>query len=217
MKKNGQPYLVKIWNFLWHEESLASWAANVAIAFLVIRFILYPLLGVVLGTSFPIVAVVSESMEHGLHEGRLCGIPLKEFRESYDNYWESCGGWYEKKGITKQQFSSFPFEQGFNKGDVIILWRANRDNLKIGDILIFQGGRPQPLIHRVVNIWQEENSYFYQTKGDHNSEMISGENGETKISEERIYGKGLVRVPYLGWVKILFVDLVRPLGWNIVR
>lgn len=217
MEKNWKLQWKKAWRFFWHGDSFVSWAANVVVAFLVIRFILYPLLGIVLGTSFPIVAVVSESMEHGLHDGRLCGNHYDDFKESFDNYWEGCGSWYEEQGIYKQQFRAFPFPDGFDKGDIILLWRANRDNLEVGDILIFQGNRPQPLIHRIVKVWEEDGELSYQTKGDHNGGILTGEGGEEQISEERIYGQGLLRVPYLGWVKILFVDLVRPLGWNIQR
>ncbi|MBI4147123.1 hypothetical protein HY494_00555 [Candidatus Woesearchaeota archaeon] len=218
MSKKWKQHFKKGWNFFWHDDSLTSWVVNIVIAFLVIRFILYPLLGMLLGTSFPIVAVISESMEHGLQDGKLCGSYYPEFKESFDNYWEACGGWYEARGITKEQFNDFPFPNGFDKGDVIVLWRANRNNIEVGDILIFAGDRPQPIIHRTINLEEEEKEgkkyYFYQTKGDHNSDMISG---EQNIDEGRIYGKGLFRVPYLGWVKILFVDLVRPLGWNIQR
>ncbi len=212
MDKDGK--LRKTWNFFWHDDSLTSWVANVLVAFLVIRFILYPLLGMALGTSFPIVAVVSESMEHGLHEGKLCGNYYKDFKESFDNYWEVCGAWYEQQGISKEQFRNFPFSNGFNKGDVIVLWRAHRENLEVGDILIFEGDRPQPIIHRTAKVWEEEGKRFYQTRGDHNNVLVPGED---KIDESRIYGQGWFRIPYLGWVKILFVEAVRPLGWNIQR
>ena len=83
MDKEGK--LKKTWNFFWHDDSLGSWMANIVVAFLVIKFILYPLLGVVLGTSFPIVAVVSESMEHGLHKGKLCETYYRDFKESFNN------------------------------------------------------------------------------------------------------------------------------------
>ena len=82
---------------------------------------------------------------------------------------------------------------------------------------MFQGNKPQPIIHRVVKTWQEDGDYFYQTKGDHNSESIAGSLGETKISEDRVYGKGVLRIPYLGWVKILFVNAVQPFGITIER
>ncbi len=207
----------RIWDFFWHEDSLWSWLANIVVAFLVIRYLIYPVLGIVLGTSYPIVAVVSESMEHGLYNGVMCGKSLPDFKESFDNYWEVCGEWYEQKGITQEQFKAFPFKNGFNKGDVIILWKANKANLEVGDILVFRGNRPQPIIHRIVDISDSGNEYYIQTKGDHNSKSIEGGMGETHIIEERIVGKGVLRLPYLGWVKILFVDAVRPLGINIQR
>ncbi len=207
----------RCWRFFWHEDSMWSWLANVIVAFMVIRWAVYPLLGLLLGTSFPIVAVVSESMEHGLHNGVLCGEQAAEFQESFDNYWQVCGSWYGQRNISKAQFREFPFPNGFNKGDVIILWRAHQQNLKVGDILIFQGHRPQPIIHRVVKVGQKNGKQQYQTKGDHNSDSIQGDFGETQIEDERIYGKGVIRVPYLGWLKILFVDAVRPLGIEIQR
>ncbi|MBT6773980.1 signal peptidase I [Candidatus Woesearchaeota archaeon] len=210
-------HLKKTWKFFWDDDSIWSWLANIIVAFLVIRFLVYPLLGVILGTGFPIVAVISESMEHGTHADLICGQKFTEFPESFDSYWQVCGQWYESNGITKEQFNKFPFRDGFRKGDVIILWRANKNNLDVGDVLIFQGSKPQPLIHRVVKVWEEDSQTYYQTKGDHNSGSISGSLGEEKISEDRLYGKGVIRVPYLGWIKILFVDAVKPLGINIVR
>ncbi len=202
---------------MWNDDSVSSWVANVIVAFLLIRFIVYPVLGLILGTHFPIVAVVSESMEHGLHDGVLCGRQLASFPESFDKYWSVCGLWYEHNGITQERFKDFPLQNGFDKGDVIVLWRASKENIELGDILVFQGTKPQPIIHRVVKVWQDNNDYYYQTKGDHNSDSIPGVLGELAIGEERVFGKGLLRIPYLGWLKILFVDAVKPLGWNIQR
>lgn len=207
----------RLWHFFWHEDSVASWIANLVVAFLLIRFIVYPILGIVLGTSFPIVAVVSESMQHNLHENQLCGNGYNEFHESFDNYWKICGSWYENRNITREEFLSFRLKHGFNKGDVIILWRASEKNLKVGDILVFWGSKPQPIIHRLVKIWQEDGETYYQTKGDHNPASSSGLISEKKISKDRVIGKGIIRIPYLGWLKILFVDAVRPLGINIQR
>ena len=156
-------------------------------------------------------------MEHGPHKGFLCAKEVTDYKYSFENYWKLCGSWYETNDISKDKFSKFPFKNGFDKGDVIILWRANKDNLKIGDVLIFQGTKPQPIIHRVVDIWQEDQETFYKTKGDHNSKSIEGDFGETKISQDRVFGQGLLRIPYLGWVKILFVQAVKPLGIIIER
>ena len=207
----------KLSYFLWKDTSIWSWIANILIAFVVIRYIFYPVMGILLGTSYPVVAVVSESMEHGLHNDILCGQSFDEFHESFDNYWEICGSWYEQRGITREQFEQYPFKNGFNKGDVIFLWRANRNNLNIGDVLVFQANKNQPIIHRLVDISNDNEKIFYQTKGDHNARSIDSGLEETHIGEERVYGQALFRIPYLGWVKILVVDILKPFGIIIVR
>ena len=207
----------KSWKFFWRDDSVASWVANIIVAFLVIRFLVYPLLAVILGTPFPIVAVVSESMDHGTSDNIICGQYFEKFPESYDNYWDVCGQWYESNGITKEEFKKFPFKNGFDKGDVIVLWRANEKNIKVGDVLVFASTQPQPIIHRVVKIHNEDGKIYYQTKGDHNSQSIPGSTGELRIPQERIYGQGIIRLPYFGWLKILFVDAVKPLGITIER
>ena len=100
MKEKLKHYSRKTWKFFWDDDSIWSWLTNIVVAFLVIRFLVYPLLGVLLGTSFPIVAVVSESMEHSLGpKGDLCGKLYEDFPESFDNYWQSCGQWYEQHNI----------------------------------------------------------------------------------------------------------------------
>lgn len=205
----------KTWNFLWHNDSPWSWLANIIIAFILIKFVIYPLLGILFGTSFPIVAVISESMEHSISNNHLCGNSSDDFKESFDNYWQNCGGWYESMDISSRQFRKFSFQNGFNKGDIVIVWGTKPKNLGPGDILIFQGSKPQPIIHRIIKKWQENGEYYFQTKGDHNKDSISGFLGETKISEKRVLGKGLLRIPYLGWIKIIFVQAVKPLGWTI--
>jgi len=156
-------------------------------------------------------------MEHGLHNQVLCGQEFSEFKESYNNYWNICGYWYEQRNITKQQFQSFRLNDGFRKGDVIIIWRANENNIQLGDTLVFQGNRAQPIIHRVVKIWEKDGQKHYQTKGDHNSASITGLNSEEDITINRIYGKAIAKVPYLGWVKILFVQLLAQFGIIIER
>ncbi len=202
----------RIWHFLWREDSAASWIVNVILAFVIIKFILYPALGFVLGTSFPIVAVVSESMEHDItreyrmtSEGKvytdnyvMCGNKYEESkRVSFNVFWEECGGWYEGKSISQQQFKDFSLHNGFNKGDIMIL-RSAKD-VEVGDVIVFWASRPEPIIHRVVAV--EEGKYL--TKGDHNSK----EDGF--VSQDKVIGKALLRVPFLGWVKVWFVSFIQ--------
>ena len=143
-------FFKKTWRFLWEEDSIWSWIANIVLAFILIKFIVYPVLGAVLGTGFPVVAVVSGSMEH---EG------------SFDDWWSSeaqCPGsctqeqWYTQKEISKKEFREYPFKNGFNKGDIMVLKGMEPKNIKRGDILIFQkSNKKDPIIHRVIDIQED--------------------------------------------------------------
>lgn len=175
----------KIWDFIWNEDSLASWIVNIVIAFILVKFIIYPGLGWALGTQFPIVAVVSGSMEHSMN---------------FNSWWENNKGFYENYNISKDEFSNYKFKNGFNKGDIMILFRAN--GLGIGDTIVFQGTAKDPIIHRIIKL--NEDSTF-QTKGDNNPDSRSD---EKHITKQSVYGKAIIRVPFLGWLKIIFVSFI---------
>lgn len=199
--------LKKVWDFIWYEDSIASWVVNILLAFILIKFIIYPLLGLLLGTSLPIVAVVSESMEH---------------TSSFEDWWNSPAycqyqictqkEFYESKNITEEKFKKFIFENGFNKGDIIILYRANSDKLKVGDVITFNSldKNTYPIIHRIIEINQINTTYIYQTKGDNNARQIfvEGHLDEYNIKENDLVGKGILKIPYLGYVKLIFTDFV---------
>ena len=62
--KDWRKILKRVWYFIWEEDSIWSWLVNIILAFVLIKYVVYPGLGFLLGTSHPIVAVVSGSMEH---------------------------------------------------------------------------------------------------------------------------------------------------------
>jgi hypothetical protein len=203
------------WNFIWHSDSIWSWLLNIIIAFIFIKFIFYPGVGLMLNTDYPIVAVVSGSMEHmqiardGKVLPEMCGniYDEKKYFVNLDYYWQECGSWYEDHNITKKEFSTFFFKNGFNKGDIIVIYGKDPKNLKIGDVIVFNvAERIDPIIHRVVSINKYDDGYRFNTKGDHNS--MSDQRIDMNIKEEAIIGKGVFRIPYLGWIKIWFIDLI---------
>jgi len=194
----------KTWHFIWEDDSVLSWIVNIILAFILIKFIVYPGLGFAFGTSYPIVAVVSGSMEH---DG------------SFDEWWESSavcskeqctqGLWYEENDIEKEAFLNFKLKNGFNKGDIIFLRGAKEENIKIGDVIVFFSPfKKEPIIHRVAQIDSDE-EYIYQTKGDHN--VASGKY-DVNIHNNQVIGKAWFKVPYLGWIKIGFVNLLSMFG-----
>jgi signal peptidase I len=181
----------KAWHFIWEDDSWESWLVSVIIAYVLIRFIIYPGLGLVLGTNYPIVAVVSGSMEHDV---------------GFDEWWNIHQEAYLNYGITKEEFMEFGFRNGFNKGDIMILRGQDPSKIDVGETLVFYSAiKPEPIIHRIINIRETEDGYVYTTKGDHNGDIHPF---EKNIPQTDIVGTAVLRVPFLGWIKIGFVCLL---------
>ncbi len=211
MKEKPKSLPGKVWYFIWEDNSIWSWLVNIVLAFVIIKFVVYPGLGFLLGTSFPIVAVVSGSMEH---------------QGSFGEWWASSEQDYLKFGITKEEFERYPLKNGFNKGDIIILRGFDSESLKKGQIIVYWTKRPDPIIHRIVSY---HNSAM-ETKGDNfltnrnqivhyvnaeGNDVPKGSPGaikfhdETDVRENEVIGRAWIRIPLLGYVKIIAVDL-----WN---
>ena len=188
-KKTGKA-LKAVWKFLWNDNSAWSWLFNAILAFVLIKFVVYPGLGLILQTNHPVVAVISNSMEH---------------QSEFETWWKAMGPFYAKHNITEKQFASFRMSGGFNKGDIIILKGKKPEKIWIGEIIVFDGSRPEPIIHRVVGKWKSGETQYFSTKGDRNSDQ---RDEEKEIKEDRIVGTAWLRVPYVGYVKILFTELV---------
>jgi signal peptidase len=226
-------FIKKAWRFIWHDDSLASWIVNIVLAYVIIRFLIYPGLGLLLGTNLPIVAVVSNSMEHRTslscietdlfgncvnNSYDICGKILPEKQSvAFDEFWELCGDHYMGRNITKADFEKYPFRNGFNRGDIMLLIGKKPDKIKLGDVIVFQSGKPYPIIHRVVEK-DNKGMWIFQTLGDHNRAQIRDlELDETRILEKQLLGKAVIRIPFLGYIKIWFVDLLRFAGINIAN
>jgi len=199
---NRQHIVRRIWHFIWEDNSIWSWLVNIVLAFVIIKFVVYPSLGILLGTSYPIVAVVSGSMEHP--------------EDAFDDWWSrNCPegeqkDLYEKYGIDRAVFEGFNYEDGLNKGDIVILRSAG--NAGVGDIIVFSSSaRPEPIIHRAVQVENSAGGVFFRTKGDNN---CGSADFEKNISENEVIGRALFRIPLLGWIKIGFVELLKIAGWS---
>lgn len=204
----GWKLLKRFWQFVWNDDSLLSWAVAFILAFVLIKFLIYPGLGLILATSHPIVAVVSSSMEHN---------------ENFETWWGNSSKWYEDNDITKADFETFSMKNGFNKGDLMILRGKKPADIQVGEILVFQSHKTkptaEPIIHRVVAKQKKDGSYVFQTKGDNyktNPASINacGPEGcidETNINEQQIIGVAWLNIPCLGYAKIWFVELINTL------
>lgn len=219
----------KFWKFVWDDNSIWSWITCFILAFVLIKFVFYPLLGMIFQTPYPIVGVMSGSMEHRTTNpclnymvypgGRriclgydtskyvICGNEFSERQKiDFERFWNLCGEFYTGLNITKTQFKNFRFSSGFNTGDLMFLFGKSEDEIKIGDTIVFiSSNQAGPIIHRVVDINQIDGNFYFQTKGDHN--QVS-DDSELRIPYEDIIGVAKIRVPYLGYIKIGYDRLV---------
>ena len=179
-------YFKRCWDFL-QEDSWPSFLVTLVLAFIVIKFVFFPGLSLLTGTSLPLVIVESCSMYH--HE------------DGFENTFTSSV--YEDYGISLEDTSGWDFQDGFSKGDVIFVVGAR--DVEVGDVVIFNGGARYPLIHRLVEVGDT-----YATKGDNyktNSRQLAS---EKNISEDQLIGRALFRIPAIGWAKLIFFELGRP-------
>jgi len=93
----------------------------------------------------------------------------------------------------------------FYKGDLLVLIGTPPEELKPGDIIVFSPDPGStPIVHRVIYINPDGT---FQTKGDANPHQLPF---EKSVRPESIHGKVIAIIPFLGWVKILFTELVLP-------
>ena len=171
--RDAKRVLKKIWYFIWEDDSVLSWIVNVILAFVLIKFIVYPGLGFVVGSAYPIVAVVSGSMEHN-------GL-------GFDEWWEQNEYLYLKYNISKEDFGSYDFKNGFNKGDIMVLRGIEPSDIDPGDVIVFDGFQAAPIIHRTVKTWYGNTRYHFMTKGDNNKGVDHQRIREDNIDESRAW------------------------------
>ena len=192
-KKEAKKYLDKFWFLLWKDESLKGWIFSIIFLFIFIKFVFFPGLSLITGTSLPLAIVESCSM---YHDGNLIS--------NSDSWFERHEKKYSAFEIEKNDFNNFKFKKGLNKGDILFVIGINPSKIKVGDVVIFNANQRNPIIHRVVNITEGENGRIFSTIGDNNNGQISF---ERSISEDELVGKPVLKLaPYLGWIKLVFFE-----------
>lgn len=198
MTKEGiKNFFKKFWHLLWKDESWKGWLFSIVFLFIFIKFIFFPILSLATGTSLPLAIVESCSM---YHKGNLFS--------NYNSWWSNHEEKYAGFDIIKEDFSNFKFSNGFNKGDILFITGTSPKDVKIGDVIIFNANYQNPLIHRVIDIRNEEGVYSFSTIGDNNNGQLEV---EKNISENQIVGKANFKLaPYIGWVKLALFESGKP-------
>lgn len=134
----------------------------------------------------------------------------------FSDWWERQESKYKELEITNEQFKEFVLKRGFNKGDILFAIKAKPEKLKVGDIIMFDAGQNNPLIHRIIKIRKENQEYIFSTIGDNNHQSFIATNNplgidEININENQLVGKAVFKIaPYLGWGKLIFYDWRKP-------
>ena len=134
-----------------------------------------------LSTDMPVVAVVSQSMQH-------------------DHAQQTYYGWLENNlGYGQEYIKSWPVPTGFFVGDMPIVQGAGEYD--VGDVIVYSvPGQSYPIIHRIIKM---NDDGTYQTKGDNNLQQAPY---EFHISGEQIHGRVIFIIPKLGYFKVILTN-----------
>jgi signal peptidase I len=154
-------------------------------------------MSLVTGSSLPLVIVESCSM---YHNGNLFS--------NFDVWWDKNQGKYSNYGISKEDFLEYSFKNGFNKGDILFVYGTDEKDLEVGDIIVFNANYRNPVVHRIIEVSEENGKRVFSTMGDNNNGQLPF---EKKILRDQILGEVKANVaPYIGWGKLIFFEHLKP-------
>lgn len=101
-----------------------------------------------------------------------------------------------------------------NKGDILFVKGTDPSLIKNGsaiekdgDIIVFDAyglwaSAPlDPIVHRVVDKWYDNDTWYFRTKGDANSLP-----DPVPIPGDKVIGVVIGGIPFIGWIKILLTE-----------
>ncbi|MCG3219176.1 MAG: signal peptidase I [Candidatus Heimdallarchaeota archaeon] len=104
------------------------------------------------------------------------------------------------------------------QGDVFLLYNAKPENIKVGDVIVYDApSKSELIIHRVISIFKHNNSgtidYYYRVKGDNpitnsfpDHILYNDFLDKTLIPYDYIVGKCLLRIPKVGLISLQMQD-----------
>ncbi|RIB35067.1 MAG: hypothetical protein BXU00_03460 [Candidatus Nanoclepta minutus] len=105
--------------------------------------------------------------------------------------------------ITCDMFNSFPFKNGINVGDIVIVIPSDYRNVKVGDVVVYITPLRYPVLHRVIY----KNESYVCIRGDNNAGFLPWEC--PLYNQKAIVGKAVFRIPYLGYIRIFISRILK--------
>ena len=116
-----------------------------------------------------------------------------------------------------------PFDRTFDTGDIIVVQSVNPADLNVNypnsDVIVYKNPNDPngtPIVHRIVQRYEVNGTYYFQTKGDGNGDkwptpVSSNEYDSNEIwhtgqgvSQHDVEGRVILRIPYFGWITLFF-------------
>lgn len=218
-----------------HEWQLRRWLIELLTAF-VSAFLLYTLIGWVLGTAMPLVIVVSGSMEPIMHRGDV--VLLQGIRNGSDvkvqeatineniagrGFWDFGSANYFPDYGLPSSLNNCVQHQSRGVYSVTLDGKEYRFRTD-GDILVyfsqFPGRNPEPIIHRAVLLIHAKDGDYFLTKGDSKFNPLFDQDCGKLIGSipecscitlypipvKQVQGKAVGWIPLVGYVKLVLVD-----------
>ena len=95
-KRDIKNFLKKFWFLLWKDDSLKGWIFSIIFIFVFIKFMFFPGLSFITGTSLPLAIVESCSMYHD-----------RNLLSDYDEWFQRHENKYSGFEIEKNEFEDF--------------------------------------------------------------------------------------------------------------
>jgi signal peptidase len=87
-----------------------------------------------------------------------------------------------------------------HQGDVVLLGPVNPEQVKVGDVVLYQQSNRERILHRVVDIVKGENGdREFVFKGDANNTT-----DPLPVADKQLIGELVLKVPKIGWLPIRF-------------
>ncbi|MFW9778283.1 MAG: signal peptidase I [Candidatus Heimdallarchaeota archaeon] len=86
------------------------------------------------------------------------------------------------------------------RGDILLVRKVLPASIEIGEVIVFNVSQvSDPIVHRVVDKWEVNETYYFKTNGDNRKDPDTW-----VVKGKDVFGIVVVRIPYIGWFLILF-------------